>query len=108
MPASHDKPLDELRHALRQYLESGRTERIAAYTEACMLSPEEQYWSSKRSLFASQGYQLRPRLQPGWVPPFATDEVRLSLYKTPGLLVRLALSRQGFRSLLMGRHPEYC
>ena len=62
--------------------------RMVAFTQACMLSPEEQYWSTKHSLLASKGYQLRPRLQPGWEPPFATDEVRLDIRNEPTVLVR--------------------
>ena len=80
---------------IKEYREEHRMKRMAAFVKACMHGPEEQYWSSKHSLLASKGYHLRPRLQPGWEPPFATDEVRLEIQREPAAQVRTVSSMRG-------------
>ena len=35
------------------------------------LTLEEQYWSNRHDFLASKGFELRPRLRPGWKVPSA-------------------------------------
>ncbi|KAI0722006.1 hypothetical protein C8T65DRAFT_629974 [Cerioporus squamosus] len=37
------------------------------------LTPLESYWVGKQEFFVSQGYTLRPRYRPGWVPSWRSD-----------------------------------
>ena len=53
-------------------------ERYAAIVAASEPTEQENQWRRKLALLEEQGYQLRPRLQPGWKPMFDTPKVRWS------------------------------
>ena len=47
--------------------------RAATDEELLVIMPYEAWWRDRYDLLLSRGYQLRPRLRPGWVPSWTTN-----------------------------------
>lgn len=90
-------------HSKEDSLKSALDELYKTYDTQCgTLAPHEVFWRDRYDLFFSHGYQLRPRLRPGWVPswtidrklPFlCEDSVRIVVQSTPNLLHRGLIDR---------------
>ena len=69
-------------------------EANAAVVDNSKLSDTEQWWANQQLWLAQQGYVLRPRYRPGWVPSWKRG--RVSEFKAEDGL----RSRVRFRALI--------